>query len=171
MRAIVLFPALVLLGAAASASETISYTYDALGRLVQVSRAGTVNNNASECYNYDLANNRTNVTSSIGSSCTPPPSFAINDAAGTESAAGTITFTVTRAGSTSGSNSVNYTTMNNTALAGSDYTAKSGTLTFAAGVVTQTITVSLLDDATSRKRRDLYVNLSVPTGGATIRLR
>lgn len=54
----------LLLGSAAYASETIAYTYDALGRLVQVSRSGTVNNGASAAYNYDPANNRTNVTTS-----------------------------------------------------------------------------------------------------------
>lgn len=52
----------LLLSVPASASETITYTYDALGRLVQVSRSGTVNNGASAAYTYDPANNRTNVT-------------------------------------------------------------------------------------------------------------
>ena len=46
----------------ASAAETITYTYDALGRLVQVQRSGSVNNGASATYAYDPANNRTNVT-------------------------------------------------------------------------------------------------------------
>jgi YD repeat-containing protein len=62
MRAVVLFPALLLLGASAQASETITYTYDALGRLVAVARSGSVNNGASSAYGYDPANNRTNVT-------------------------------------------------------------------------------------------------------------
>ena len=49
------------IGAAAVASETISYTYDSRGRLVKVVRAGTVNNNVSVEYKYDKADNRTNV--------------------------------------------------------------------------------------------------------------
>jgi YD repeat-containing protein len=51
---------LLLLGAAAYAAETITYTYDARGRLVQVNHTGTVNNNVVTNYSYDKANNRTN---------------------------------------------------------------------------------------------------------------
>jgi len=47
--------------AAAVASETITYTYDARGRLIKVVRSGTVNNNVSATYSYDRADNRTNV--------------------------------------------------------------------------------------------------------------
>ena len=60
MRAFVLLG--LLLSSSAQAGETITYTYDALGRLVQVQRSGTVNNGASAAYSYDPANNRTNVT-------------------------------------------------------------------------------------------------------------
>jgi len=49
----------------AVASETITYAYDALGRLVTVNRSGTVNNGASAAYSYDPANNRTNVTTTV----------------------------------------------------------------------------------------------------------
>ena len=62
MRAILAFSILASVAAPAAASETITYQYDALGRLVQVTRAGTVNNGASAAYTYDPANNRTNVT-------------------------------------------------------------------------------------------------------------
>ena len=47
--------------AAAVASETITYTYDARGRLVKVERAGSVNNNVKAEYKYDKGDNRTNV--------------------------------------------------------------------------------------------------------------
>lgn len=57
---------MVLSSAPAYAAETITYTYDALGRLVQVTRSGTVNNGASATYGYDPANNRTNVTVTAG---------------------------------------------------------------------------------------------------------
>ncbi|HST36573.1 MAG TPA: hypothetical protein VLK25_08095 [Allosphingosinicella sp.] len=43
------------------ATETITYTYDARGRLVRVVRGGSVNNNVSANYAYDKADNRTNV--------------------------------------------------------------------------------------------------------------
>ena len=47
--------------AAALASETITYTYDARGRLVKVERSGTVNNGVKAEYKYDKGDNRTNV--------------------------------------------------------------------------------------------------------------
>jgi hypothetical protein len=45
---------------AAWASETITYNYDARGRVVNVSHSGTVNANVSGNYSYDRADNRTN---------------------------------------------------------------------------------------------------------------
>ena len=48
--------------AAAMAAETITYTYDARGRLIKVVRTGTVNNNVNTSYTYDKADNRTNKT-------------------------------------------------------------------------------------------------------------
>jgi len=62
MRAFAITIILLLLGAAAYAAETITYTYDARGRLVQVNHSGTVNNNVVTNYTYDKANNRTNKT-------------------------------------------------------------------------------------------------------------
>jgi uncharacterized protein YxeA len=56
---------------AAIASETVTYTYDAKGRLVKVERSGTVNNNLKYDYTHDKANNRTNVKIT-GSPNSPP---------------------------------------------------------------------------------------------------
>ena len=54
---------LLALGAtSAQAAETITYTYDAKGRLVKVVRSGTVNNGVQTEYTHDKADNRTNVT-------------------------------------------------------------------------------------------------------------
>jgi hypothetical protein len=54
-----------LLGAApVAASETITYTYDAKGRLTAVVHSGTVNASVQTTYTYDPADNRTNVTTS-----------------------------------------------------------------------------------------------------------
>jgi len=56
----------------AMAAETITYTYDAKGRLIKVERSGTVNNNVKAEYSHDKADNRTNVTVT-GSANIPPP--------------------------------------------------------------------------------------------------
>jgi hypothetical protein len=47
------------MAAAAYAAETLTYTYDARGRLVRVLHNGSVNNNVSTNYQYDKADNRT----------------------------------------------------------------------------------------------------------------
>lgn len=62
VRATIAILIIVLLGAAAYASETITYQYDARGRLVQVSHNGSVNNNVVTNYAYDKADNRNTVT-------------------------------------------------------------------------------------------------------------
>ena len=62
MRALVALLVLLGLAAAAYASETITYQYDARGRLIQVSHSGSVNNNVVTNYSYDKADNRNVVT-------------------------------------------------------------------------------------------------------------
>lgn len=46
----------------AAHAETVTYTYDAKGRVVGVSRSGGPLNGTSTTYTYDKADNRTNVT-------------------------------------------------------------------------------------------------------------
>ena len=58
---LIVIGALVAAVGVASASETITYTYDAKGRLVLVQHSGTVNNNVVANYTFDRADNRTNV--------------------------------------------------------------------------------------------------------------
>jgi len=53
---------LLALGAVAFAAETITYKYDSRGRLVKVTRTGTVNNNVVTNYTYDPADSRNQVT-------------------------------------------------------------------------------------------------------------
>lgn len=55
----------------AISAETITYTYDAKGRLVKVVRAGTVNNNVTVEYELDKADNRTRLKTT-NSSNSPP---------------------------------------------------------------------------------------------------
>ncbi|MBB4097482.1 hypothetical protein [Sphingomonas kyeonggiensis] len=55
----------------ASANETVTYTYDARGRLVKVERSGTVNNGVKTEYTLDKANNRKNVK--VSGSPNPAP--------------------------------------------------------------------------------------------------
>ena len=62
---------IVAIPALAYAAETITYSYDAKGRLVKVERSGTVNNGVKTDYVHDKANNRVTVT--VSGSPNPPP--------------------------------------------------------------------------------------------------
>lgn len=95
------------------------------------------------------------------------PSFAIGNVSVNEGA-GTATFTVTKTGSTALSHAVNYATANGTAVAGSDYTAASGTLTFASAETSKTFTVSITDDTVFESSETFTATLSAPTNGATL---
>ena len=64
--------ALATAAAAAFAAETITYTYDARGRLVKVERTGTINNNVTTNYAIDKADNRTNKTTTGSPNPGPP---------------------------------------------------------------------------------------------------
>ncbi|MEQ1852772.1 MAG: Calx-beta domain-containing protein, partial [Chthoniobacteraceae bacterium] len=89
------------------------------------------------------------------------PNATINDVTVNE-AAGTVTFTVTLDAPSALSISVDYALAGGTATAGNDYTAVSGTLTFAPGITTQTITVPLLNDVLFEQSENFAVNLGNP---------
>lgn len=93
---------------------------------------------------------------------TSTPSVAINDVAVMENA-GVATFTVTRSGNLANASSVNYSTANGTAIAGSDYTALSGTINFAAGETTKSITVAITNDTSVEDSETFKVNLTTGT--------
>ena len=78
--------------------------------------------------------------------------------------AGPATLTVNLNELSSQTVTVRYTTNNNTALAGTDYTATSGTLTFAPGTLAQKLAVPLLAGGGSSGTRQFYVSLSTPSG-------
>jgi hypothetical protein len=48
--------------ALASAADTVTYSYDAKGRLTQAARSGSVNNGVVTAYAFDQADNRTSLT-------------------------------------------------------------------------------------------------------------
>lgn len=72
MRALFVFITLLVVGVAAYAAETITYTYDARGRLIRVAHSGTVNNNVVTNYVYDKADNRQTKTTTGSPNPGPP---------------------------------------------------------------------------------------------------
>jgi hypothetical protein len=98
------------------------------------------------------------------------PTLAIDDVAITEGNSGTklATFTVTLSKAATSAVTVAYATADGTATAGSDYTAKSNSLTFTAGQTSRTLTVTIRGDTSVEADETFLVNLSNVTGNATI---
>src|SRR5262249_8835115 len=78
-----------------------------------------------------------------------------------------VTFTITRTGSLSGSLTVNWTTADDTAVAGTNYVAASGTVTFADGQATQTVQVTTLNDPNPEPNVDFKL-IATPASGTSI---
>ena len=114
----------------------------------------------------------------LGTPATATVTIVDNDVAGTfafssatysaSEAAGTATITVVRTIGTSGTATVNYATSDGSATAGADYTATTGTLTFADGVDTQSFTVPLINDTAIEGDETVTLTLSGATAGALI---
>src|SRR5438094_29701 len=79
-----------------------------------------------------------------------------------------VTITVTRTGGAASGVTVNYATSDGTATASSDYTAKSGTLPFRAGVAQKTFTIPIINDRLDESDETVNLTLSNPTGGDTL---
>ncbi len=94
------------------------------------------------------------------------PTLSVGDATATE--AGTLTFRIALSIAAADPVTVNFGTANGTALAGSDYVAGSGTVTFAPGEMEKFVTVSVIDDTTVESSETLLLNLSGASSNAAI---
>ncbi len=92
------------------------------------------------------------------------PRLSVADVAETEGTSGIVsaTFSVTLSAAPPQQVQVAYETADGTAVAGSDYVATSGVLTFSVGVSTQTLTVSVLGDTLLEGDEFFTLNLSDP---------
>jgi uncharacterized membrane protein YciS (DUF1049 family) len=102
------------------------------------------------------------------------PRLSVGDAAGTvvyaadgTTAGTTLTFTVSLATAYDQAVTVNYATADGTATAGVDYLAAAGTLTFAPGETTKTVTIQVLGNDAG-VTETFYVNLGGASANAQI---
>ena len=120
-----------------------------------------------------VASTPTNVKVNGVAVSNPPttPTLSISDKSVTEGDSGTTNaaFTVTLSSASANPVTVAYATANGSATAGSDYTATSGTLTFAPGVTSQTVNVSVLGDTVGESNETFTVALSNPSGATIVR--
>lgn len=154
----------LLLPNAAAADETATFTYDELGRLVKANACGTVTGGQSVALAFDATTNRSSY--SVAGVPSGGVALAICDATAAES--GTMVFRVTRLGSSAAAAAASYATSNVTAAAGTNYTAASGTVSFAIGEVSKVINVTTINDGVKSSSMTMTMTLSAPTNGATL---
>jgi hypothetical protein len=93
---------------------------------------------------------------------------SIADVSVTEGNAGTKTVTFTVSATGGAAFTVGFATANGTAMAGVDYVATSGTLSFAVGEISKTISVTINGDATFEPDETFFLNLANASNGVTI---
>ena len=93
-----------------------------------------------------------------------PVAIRVADASVEEAAGAVLAFAVTLDRARHNTVTVDYATVNGTATAGEDYTAASGTLTFAAGETAKTVEVAVLDDLHDEGNETMVFKLSNATG-------
>lgn len=92
----------------------------------------------------------------------PPPSVSVSPASIAEGDSGTVSlsFTVALSVAASSEVTVDYATADSSATAGSDYTATSGTLSFAVGITQQDVLVPVIGDVDIETAETLTLTLS-----------
>jgi hypothetical protein len=107
-------------------------------------------------------------SSSGGGGSNPPGTIQLGGTSFDVTEGAVINIMVTRSGGSSGVASVDYATSDGTAIAGTDYPATSGTLTFADGVSgNQTISIPIADDNTAEVAETFTLTLR-NVSGATL---
>ena len=99
-----------------------------------------------------------------------PASLSVDDATVQEGPNATLDFVVTLSRARHEATTVDYATSDGTATAGADYTADSGTLSFAIGETEKTVSVTVLDDSHDEGSETMRFTLSNPVPSATAKL-
>ncbi|MYG28837.1 MAG: hypothetical protein F4213_22945, partial [Boseongicola sp. SB0677_bin_26] len=93
-----------------------------------------------------------------------PPALSVADARAKEGEDATIDFAVTLSRAATGPVTVRYATRDGTARKGEDYRQAKGTLAFAAGETSRTVSVTVLDDAVDEGEETFRLLLTKATG-------
>jgi F5/8 type C domain/Calx-beta domain len=138
------------------------------GITVTAQTAGFAPGSQAYVYVFDAAGNvnATGFAVSVGSAAPPLlPTLTIDDvkvAEGSNGGTTPVTFTVRLSAASSQPVTVSYATANGSAVAGEDYTAASGSVTFNPGETSRTITVLVAADTEVEPDETFYINLSSP---------
>ncbi len=159
------------------ASGTLTFADGQMSQTVTVTINGDVNFEPDETFFLNLTN-ATNGgvivdgqglgTITNDDSLPPVGDISVSDVTITEGNSGTqtVTFTISRTGTSAFT--VDYSTVNGSASAGSDYVAASGTLIFSEGQTTQTVTITVNGDLIFEPNETFFLNLANPSNGGVI---
>ena len=154
-----------------SASGTLTFRAGETSKTISVPTTDDNLEESSETFTVGLSSasgatiSDASATGTINDNDGTQPALSIADASATEGQA--LSFAVTLSPAASSTVTVSYRTSNGTASSSSDYTSASGTLTFAAGDTSKTISVRTTDDTSDESNETFTVQLSGATG-ATI---
>ncbi|PZR10294.1 MAG: hypothetical protein DI532_18405 [Azospirillum brasilense] len=160
----------------AAASGTLTFAAGETSKTISIAIPGDTAVEANESFLLNLSDAsgatiaRASATGTILNDDTAPlPTLSVADASVTEGNSGTkaLSFTVSLSAAGSTPVTVHYATADGTATSGSDYTVASGTLTFAAGETSKTVSIAILGDTAVEANEAFTLTLSQP-GGATI---
>ena len=160
---------------------TLTFAAGETAKTVTVQVNGDTNAEPNETFNVNLANATGNATiadaQGVGTIVNddqvvivPPSRISINDVTTAEGNAGQTAFRFTVSLDTPQPDpmTIDFATADGTATAPSDYAANSGTVTFAPGDTSATVTVQVNGDTRKELNETFTVNLSNAIGNATI---
>ena len=153
----------------AGQTGTLTFLPGETSKTVAPSVVGDTLHEANETFGLVLSNARGGSIGTGSATATiadddAAPAFSVDDASGATSAAGggTVLFTVSLNVASGLPASVQYATVNGSAVAGTDYTATSGTVTVPAGETSATVTVQLTTKTTYAPPKTFSLALSNP---------
>ena len=151
-----------------AASGTLTFAAGVLEQTVEVAALTDRAGEGDETFTVSLSNPSGatladgEATGTVENVAPPLPTLSVADVRAEEG--GTLRFAVRLSEASDASVTVDYATSDGTATAGEDYTAASGTLTFAAGELEQTVEVTALTDRADEGDETFTVSLSNPSG-------
>jgi large repetitive protein len=161
----------------ASGSGQLTFAAGETTKTIDIAVAGDAVNEENETLKVSLSNPTgvplANLIDDVGDGTivdkNAPPSLSISDTTTREGVG--ADFVVTLAGTTLRTVTVRFETADGTAQAGSDYSARVGTLTFVPGEKTKTISVTVLDDGAAEFIETFSVSLGDPVNATITKSR
>ncbi len=150
-----------------AASGTLTFGPNETSKTVSVATTVDALDEESETFTLTLSSptNATledaTATGTIDNGESPDPVLGVADASAAEGSA--VEFTVSLSEASSESVTVEYATSGGTATSGTDFTAASGTLSFAANETSKTVSVATTDDSDDEENETFTLTLSSPT--------